>query len=89
MSCLRWPSYGSPDARKPEFCAGHAPAGSVNKKKKKCCVDGCRSTGTFGSLDDYRMYCVQHKDITHRDLRSRKCNEEGCDKQPSYQSFKG
>eukprot|EP00960_Hanusia_phi_P041169 754871-Hanusia_phi.AAC.1 len=70
-TCTRWPSYGKPDGKKPEYCCVHAPEGSVNMKKRVCCIDGCKRTGTFGSSDDYRIYCVQHKDITHSDLRSR------------------
>ncbi|TFJ80237.1 hypothetical protein NSK_008380 [Nannochloropsis salina CCMP1776] len=84
--CGKVPTYGDPEMRKPVRCRNHREERHVNVAHRLCDFpDGCLTQPSFG-LDDGKgaTRCTKHKEEGMRDMKSRRCEVEGCVKKPLY-----
>jgi hypothetical protein len=55
-------SFGSPDDRKPRYCAKHKLDGMVDVISRRCKYEGCPTYPVYGFPNDKKpACCVKHK----------------------------
>jgi hypothetical protein len=84
--CMRQAMWQDPENGKIRYCTEHRQEGMVCAYKSVICAySGCVKQPCYGSPSDGRpIRCASHKEPGMKEMRSRKCAEEGCKRVPSY-----
>ncbi|CAM9882178.1 unnamed protein product [Sphacelaria rigidula] len=79
--CSKHPSFDALSGEKGEFCATHAPAGTVQVKTRWCVKGGCFKQPSFGAAGGkMKKLCATHGQADMVGVNTTRCHEERCSK---------
>jgi hypothetical protein len=64
-------------------CTKHRQSGMIRQSKSKCKIHNCKNNAIYG-INNIPIHCVIHKTEEMNDVKHKKCNQDSCNKIPSY-----
>jgi hypothetical protein len=84
--CNKLPTFGYSGLKDAKYCKDHKSEDMIDVKNinKKCQYKDCKKRSHFGFKDQCAKYCFDHKEEGMQNLKSKKCQHQGCSKLPNY-----
>lgn len=84
IACGKRAYYNNISENKAEYCYIHKTENMINIYSKKCIIENCDKTPSYGIIKNKPTHCIIHKENNMINVYSNICSFENCKKVPTY-----